>query len=145
MIRGETNEYKFVDELQSMIHHFTFSRKNYLLVGPVNLPISIQHEEVLFKWRYASHCEGETKPTIESIVKMSTAQETFSSCLLFGDFEMKMPPLVRIHSVCQTGDVFGSLKCDCGPQLALSLKKMTDYGKGMLVYIWPIKKGGQLG
>ncbi|PRS73595.1 GTP cyclohydrolase [Bacillus sp. GBSW2] len=126
---------KFVDELQSMIHHFTFQEKNYLLVGPVNLPISIQHEEVPFKWYAFAPVEGETKPTIESIVQMSTAQQTFSSCLLFGDFENEVPPLVRIHSVCQTGDVFGSLKCDCGPQLALSLKKITDNGKGMLVYM----------
>lgn len=110
----------------------------------MNLPISIQHEEVPFKWYAFAPVEGETKPTIESIVQMSTAQQTFSSCLLFGDFENEVPPLVRIHSVCQTGDVFGSLKCDCGPQLALSLKKITDYGKGMLVYIL-IKKGGQLG
>ncbi len=78
---------KFVDELQSMIHHFTFQEKNYLLVGPVNLPISIQHEEVSFKWYAFAPVEGETKPTIESIVQMSTAQQTFSSCLLFGDFE----------------------------------------------------------
>ncbi|WP_433954573.1 hypothetical protein [Bacillus safensis] len=135
---------KFVDELQSMIHHFTFQDKHYLLVGPVNLPISIQHEEVPFKWYAFAPVERDTKPTIESIVQMSTAQQTFSSCLLFGDFENERPPLVRIHSVCQTGDVFGSLKCDCGPQLALSLKKITDYGKGMLVYM-ANQEGGLLG
>ncbi|WP_353856396.1 GTP cyclohydrolase II [Bacillus sp. Bos-x628] len=126
---------KFIAELQSMIHHFTFHQKDYLLVGPVTLPISIQHEEVQFKWYAFSPVDQDVKPTIETIVQMSTTQQTFSSCLLFGDFDNEVPPLVRIHSVCQTGDVFGSLKCDCGPQLALSLKKIKDYGKGMLVYM----------
>nr|WGD99204.1 hypothetical protein P5627_20215 [Bacillus safensis] len=51
------------------------------------MPISIQHEEVPFKWYAFAPVERDTKPTIESIVQMSTAQQTFSSCLLFGDFE----------------------------------------------------------
>ncbi|MDG3044339.1 hypothetical protein OE903_11980 [Bacillus sp. B6(2022)] len=135
---------KFVAELQSMIHHFTFQEKHYLLVGPVNLPISIEHEEVQFTWYAFASVEADTTPTVESIVQMSTEQQTFSSCLLFGDFENEVPPLVRIHSVCQTGDVFGSLKCDCGPQLASSLKKSPITEKACLC-IWPIKKGALLG
>ncbi len=45
------------------------------------------------------------------------------------------PPLVRIHSECLTGDVFGSLKCDCGPQLADALDRIVASGWGMLVYL----------
>lgn len=44
------------------------------------------------------------------------------------------PPLVRIHSECLTGDVFGSLRCDCGPQLHQALKMIADEG-GYLVYL----------
>ena len=45
------------------------------------------------------------------------------------------PPLVRLHSECLTGDVFGSLKCDCGPQLKEALKIIGDAGGGVLLYL----------
>ncbi len=45
------------------------------------------------------------------------------------------PPLVRLHSECLTGDVFGSLKCDCGPQLKQALKLIGDAGGGVLLYL----------
>jgi GTP cyclohydrolase II len=44
------------------------------------------------------------------------------------------PPVVRIHSQCLTGDVFGSLRCDCRLQLELALKKIADEGAGILLY-----------
>ena len=44
------------------------------------------------------------------------------------------PPLVRIHSQCLTGDVFGSLRCDCRPQLELALEKIAEEGVGILLY-----------
>jgi GTP cyclohydrolase II len=45
------------------------------------------------------------------------------------------PPLVRLHSECLTGDVFGSLKCDCGPQLGDALAAIAGSGWGILVYL----------
>jgi GTP cyclohydrolase II len=45
------------------------------------------------------------------------------------------PPLVRLHSECLTGDVFGSLKCDCGPQLKEALKIIGAAGAGVLLYL----------
>ncbi len=44
-------------------------------------------------------------------------------------------PLVRLHSECLTGDVLGSLKCDCGPQLAAALTTIADSGWGLLLYL----------
>jgi GTP cyclohydrolase II len=44
------------------------------------------------------------------------------------------PPLVRLHSECLTGDVFGSYRCDCGPQLHLALRRIADDG-GTLIYL----------
>jgi GTP cyclohydrolase II len=44
------------------------------------------------------------------------------------------PPLVRIHSQCLTGDVFGSLRCDCRLQLELALKQISEEGTGILLY-----------
>jgi GTP cyclohydrolase II len=45
------------------------------------------------------------------------------------------PPLVRLHSECLTGDVFGSLKCDCGPQLKEALRLIAASGGGILLYL----------
>ncbi len=45
------------------------------------------------------------------------------------------PPLVRLHSECLTGDVFGSLKCDCGPQLHEALRLIGNKGGGILLYL----------
>jgi GTP cyclohydrolase II len=44
------------------------------------------------------------------------------------------PPLVRIHSQCLTGDVFHSMRCDCGAQLELALRSIAHEGRGLLIY-----------
>ena len=54
--------------------------------------------------------------------------------LVVGAFGGK-PPLIRLHSECLTGDVFGSLKCDCGPQLKESLRILGEAGGGVLLYL----------
>ena len=53
--------------------------------------------------------------------------------LTIGDLQSR-PPLVRIHSQCLTGDVFGSLRCDCRLQLELALKTIGKEGAGILLY-----------
>jgi GTP cyclohydrolase II len=53
--------------------------------------------------------------------------------LVMGDIH-SVPPIVRIHSQCLTGDVFHSLRCDCRLQLELALKKITEAGAGILLY-----------
>jgi GTP cyclohydrolase II len=53
--------------------------------------------------------------------------------LVTGDLESR-PPLVRIHSQCLTGDVFGSLRCDCRQQLEMALAMIASEGAGVLVY-----------
>jgi len=52
-----------------------------------------------------------------------------------GRINRDQPTLVRIHSACFTGDVLGSLKCDCGPQLHAATKIMNDHGNGILIYL----------
>jgi GTP cyclohydrolase II len=53
--------------------------------------------------------------------------------LVMGDIH-SAPPLVRIHSQCLTGDVFGSQRCDCRQQLELALQMISDEGRGVLIY-----------
>ncbi len=65
---------------------------------------------------------GETTTKIEGLV-----------ALVMGDVH-STPPLVRIHSQCMTGDVFGSLRCDCRLQLELALQRIAQAGAGILLY-----------
>ena len=51
-----------------------------------------------------------------------------------GEIERETPTLARIHSQCLTGDVFGSLKCDCGPQLHRAMEMIEAEGRGAIVY-----------
>ncbi|SFB15962.1 3,4-dihydroxy 2-butanone 4-phosphate synthase / GTP cyclohydrolase II [Lentibacillus halodurans] len=55
--------------------------------------------------------------------------------LVKGDIHAEEPILARVHSECLTGDVFGSYRCDCGPQLQEALKKINEAGAGVLVYM----------
>ncbi len=54
--------------------------------------------------------------------------------LVYGDLSVAAP-LVRVHSECLTGDVMGSLRCDCGPQLQTALAKIAAEGSGIVVYL----------
>lgn len=52
-----------------------------------------------------------------------------------GDVKDKENVLVRLHSECLTGDVLGSMRCDCGEQLAAAMKRIEEEGQGVLVYL----------
>jgi len=54
--------------------------------------------------------------------------------LFKGEMKREVPTLVRIHSQCLTGDVFGSTKCDCGPQLHRTMQLIQEEGRGAVVY-----------
>ena len=55
--------------------------------------------------------------------------------LVKGDISGDKPVLVRVHSECLTGDVFGSLRCDCGGQIALAMEKIVAEGRGVFLYM----------
>ncbi len=55
--------------------------------------------------------------------------------MVLGDIDPHRPVLLRVHSCCLTGDVFGSLRCDCGPQLHAAMKAIEEEGGGLVLYI----------
>lgn len=59
----------------------------------------------------------------------------FASALIVGQVKRAKNVLLRIHSSCLTGDVFGSLLCDCGSQLEMSLDKISKEGTGVIIYL----------
>jgi 3,4-dihydroxy 2-butanone 4-phosphate synthase/GTP cyclohydrolase II len=62
-------------------------------------------------------------------------ESTEPFALVMGDLAGAEAPLVRMHSSCFTGDVLGSLRCDCGDQLQMALQKISQEGTGALVYL----------
>lgn len=63
----------------------------------------------------------------------TTGQEHMA--LIKGSWEKDEPVLVRVHSSCVTGDIFGSCRCDCGPQLHAAMEMVEKEGKGVIVYM----------
>lgn len=55
--------------------------------------------------------------------------------IVIGDIHAHTAPLVRVHSSCVTGDIFGSLRCDCGPQLHKALRLISEAGSGVILYL----------
>lgn len=72
--------------------------------------------------------------TFEMLGYQSIIDNQECVALVKGDLTLNKTPLVRIHSECLTGDGFGSLRCDCGEQLAASLQEIELHG-GMLIYL----------
>ncbi len=116
------------------------------VLGPIPLPIQLGALETTVDW-YA--CVRSTElGKVEDLaqeLRERGGQGLFSllassiavnSVLVSGKPGATEPPLVRVHSSCLTGDVFGSQRCECGPQLAAALERISaDPAGGMLVYM----------
>jgi 3,4-dihydroxy 2-butanone 4-phosphate synthase/GTP cyclohydrolase II len=70
-----------------------------------------------------------------AIAYKSTVDADEHVALVKGDISDDEPVLVRVHSECLTGDVFGSLRCDCGDQIALAMQSINDEGRGVFLYM----------
>ncbi len=116
------------------------------ILGPIPLPLELGEQQYAAQW-FA--CVRNTElAKIEDIaeqLRAQNAQESFSrlassmavnSVLLIGDSASWTNPLVRVHSSCMTGDVFGSQRCDCGPQFQSALQLINDDEQGgILIYM----------
>lgn len=74
-------------------------------------------------------------PDARMIMFRAPGQREEHFAIIIGEGLKASAPLVRVHSQCLTGDVLGSLKCDCGPQLQTALHNMQEAGAGILIYL----------
>ena len=78
-------------------------------------------------------------PTNYGDFKLAAYKQTSTGdvhmALIKGEWEPDEPILVRVHSSCATGDIFGSCRCDCGPQLHAAMEKVEKEGKGVVLYM----------
>jgi len=116
------------------------------LLGPVPLPIARGEAQLNARW-YAAVRSTELSEVenLASTLREQGGQHLFSelassmavnSVLVIGDTDTATSPLVRVHSNCLTGDVFGSRRCECGPQLEAAIDRIAqEPGGGFLVYM----------
>lgn len=71
----------------------------------------------------------------ECVAYRSTIDGIEHLAFVLGDLSTPEPVLTRVHSECLTGDVFGSRRCDCGPQLATAMGAVQSHGRGVVVYL----------
>jgi 3,4-dihydroxy 2-butanone 4-phosphate synthase/GTP cyclohydrolase II len=78
-------------------------------------------------------------PTYYGDFKLAAYKQTTNEmehlALIKGEWKEDEPILVRVHSSCMTGDIFGSCRCDCGPQLHYSMEMIEKAGKGVIIYM----------
>ena len=116
------------------------------ILGPIPLPLERHGKQYAVQW-YASvrHSELSKAEELADELREREGQQSFAilaasmavnSVLVLGDPESWQNPLVRVHSSCLTGDVFGSQRCECGPQFISALERISaDPAGGMLVYM----------
>ncbi len=108
------------------------------LVGPIQLPVKLDEGETIFQWYCWLLCKEKLDDAAQIIKKLSAidlAEMQQSSVLVYGDFEQAEEAWIRMHSICHTGDIFGSKRCDCGYQLHESMRMIVAKGTGALFYL----------
>jgi 3,4-dihydroxy 2-butanone 4-phosphate synthase / GTP cyclohydrolase II len=118
-----------VDDLEA------FAEQHGLLIVTIEDLIAYRRERESLVERVAEARLPTPYGTFRVVGYRSSADGTESLALLYGEPEGKPDVLVRMHSECLTGDVFRSLRCDCGPQLDLSMARIADEGEGVIVYL----------
>lgn len=124
--------------LEEKIQLINTSEGAIYLVGPIRLPVNLYGETVIFNWYCWLNSKEEPEDFQQIIDKLSSAnlaEYQQSSVLVYGDFEQEQDALIRMHSICHTGDIFGSKRCDCGFQLKQSMKMIVEQGAGALFYL----------
>lgn len=131
--------------LKKKVQRITSTDSTNVLVGPINLPVNLDGETVNFKWYSWMNVtdqewlqkESEDMPAdlISRLSTLNLAEGQQSSVLVYGDFDGAEEALIRMHSICHTGDIFGSKRCDCGFQLHQSMKMIVENGAGALFYL----------
>ncbi|SET02987.1 GTP cyclohydrolase II [Oceanobacillus limi] len=131
-------ETKVFSILKDKIQSIQTTEGAIYLVGPIKLPVNLYGETIEFKWYCWMNGEEVTddyQQIIDNLSSQNLAEYQQSSVLVYGDFENSEDALIRMHSICHTGDIFGSKRCDCGYQLKESMKKVKEHGSGAIFYL----------
>ncbi|HSJ35346.1 MAG TPA: bifunctional 3,4-dihydroxy-2-butanone-4-phosphate synthase/GTP cyclohydrolase II [Acidimicrobiia bacterium] len=114
---------------------FEFAGEHGLLIGTIADLIAYRRKQEKLVERVVETTIPTAHGDFEAIGYRSLVDERQHIALKMGDIGDGKDVLVRVHSECLTGDVFGSQRCDCGEQLDLALAKIHEEGRGVLLYI----------
>ncbi|WP_035177263.1 GTP cyclohydrolase II [Alkalihalobacterium bogoriense] len=131
-----TYDSKVISVLEDKIQLIETDKGSIYLVGPIRLPVSLDRETVVFQWYCWLNCDEVTADYEGIITKLASAnlaELQQSSVLVYGNLANADEAIIRMHSICHTGDIFGSKRCDCGFQL--KLKNIVEHGTGALFYL----------
>lgn len=111
--------------------------ENICLVGPIKMPVKQGDLSAIFQWYNWLKVDSDLskEEIIDSLATANLAFQQQSSVLVYGDFANADDALIRMHSICHTGDIFGSQRCDCGYQLHESMKMIVEHGCGAIFYL----------
>jgi len=113
-----------------------FAEKHQLKIGTIEALIDYRRSQEKLIERIEKIQMPTDFGTFDLIIYASTLNpDEHHLALVKGDILPDEPVLVRVHSECLTGDVFGSRRCDCGSQLHSALAQIEEAGKGVLVYM----------
>ena len=115
------------------------------VLGPIPLPVDVFGQQKQVRWyafvrrtelKEAEKIAGAIREHEEKkLYPLLSSHMSVNSVLIHGDPAQAENPLVRVHSCCMTGDVFGSKRCECGPQFELALERITQSEAGMVIYM----------
>jgi 3,4-dihydroxy 2-butanone 4-phosphate synthase/GTP cyclohydrolase II len=113
-----------------------FAREHHLKIVTIAdlIDFRMQHESLIRRAATAT-LPSRFGGTFKLIVYENDVDDMKHIALVKGDFEPDDEVLVRVHSECVTGDIFGSERCDCGDQLHRAMEMVSNAGKGVIVYM----------
>jgi 3,4-dihydroxy 2-butanone 4-phosphate synthase/GTP cyclohydrolase II len=115
---------------------FTFAQVHNLKISSIEELIAYRRKSEKLIHRIAQTFIPATQGEFKLFLYESTIDKTNHVALVKGDLgDASIPVLVRVHSQCLTGDVFGSQRCDCGAQLRRSMQLIAQQGRGVILYM----------
>lgn len=144
--------HKYLDEVESAYRElqshaeafFNVSDTQDVLITFSNIIVKLRdriRETSKHYTRRASAMLPTTYGTFNIIAYQSKVDYSYHIAMVMGDIKRKSAVLTRVHSSCITGDILGSLKCDCGDQLHTAMQRIAEKGEGLLLYLFQEGRG----
>lgn len=129
-----------LDKIRPYMQMISDEHHHLCLIGPMKMPLKVNGKTHLFSWyTWVNHEVIANAATVEEVYNFlyqkPLANEQLSSVLVYGDFAEEEDAFVRFHSICHTGDVFGSRRCDCGEQFQAAKERIIQEGCGAIFYL----------
>ncbi|MFT5727921.1 MAG: 3,4-dihydroxy 2-butanone 4-phosphate synthase/GTP cyclohydrolase II [Desulforhopalus sp.] len=113
-----------------------FSKKHDIKIATIADLVAYRlREDMLIKREVEARVPTEHAGLFKAVVYTNSVDHMEHIALVKGEINGDEPVLVRVHSECLTGDVFGSARCDCGDQLHAAMKMIDDNGSGVVLYM----------